>query len=69
MPRKEVYKGYVFYIITEDGKEVIWDNLSEVIAARLYRATRDNAPSNILKFGWGAKPGRFDKKGQHESID
>ena len=66
MPRKEVYKGYVFYIVTEDGEHIIWDNLSEVIAARLYRATRDNAPSNILKYGWGAKPGRFNTNKETE---
>ena len=61
MPRKDIYRGYVFYIITEDGKQVIWDNLSEVLAARIYRITRDNAPSNILKFGWGKKPGLYDQ--------
>jgi hypothetical protein len=47
---------YCFYIVTEDGQEIKWINLTEIQAFRMNRTTEKNAPSNILKFGWGIMP-------------
>ena len=47
---------YMFYVIHEDGSEIRWGPMSEIAASRMYRHTRDYAPSNILKFGWGRIP-------------
>lgn len=47
---------YCFYIVTEDGQEIKWTHLKEIAAFRMDRTTRQNAPNNILKFGWGRMP-------------
>ena len=53
IPLGEPINLYCFYIITEDGKEIKWTHLKEIAAFRMNRTTQQNAPSNILKFGWG----------------
>jgi hypothetical protein len=47
---------YLFYIIQLDGQQVVWEDLHEITASRMYNATRIHAPSNILRFGWARMP-------------
>jgi hypothetical protein len=48
--------NYVFYITTNEGEDIIWEGLTEIQAFRMDRTTRQHAPSNILRYGWGKDP-------------
>ena len=54
MPNTEALN--YFYIITEDGKRIVWENLTPQQVGFMNRATKLHAPPNILKFGWGRMP-------------
>lgn len=56
LEKNEPHSLFCFYIVTEDGQEIKWTHLKEIAAFRMNRTTQQNAPSNILKFGWGRMP-------------
>lgn len=49
-------KKFLFYIITESGEKVVWENMSETMGCKLNVACKLYPPSNILKFGYCKMP-------------
>jgi hypothetical protein len=49
---------FLFYIITQGGVKVLWEDLTQIAAVRMNRSTELHAPSNILKFGWARMPAK-----------
>jgi hypothetical protein len=49
-------KKFIFFLVTENGEEVIWQGLTEIQANKLRVATMMHPPPNILKFGTAKQP-------------
>lgn len=49
-------KGYVFYMIVEDGagglNELTWTHLTKTEAMQMYKRTQDHMRDPVKEYGW-----------------